>query len=156
MPALADEVEVDVAEGGGEAVGVVLLVLDPVAPGHEQAVVHRAGDVGAHAGPHPLGLVGEVEELAVLEPDPDRVGHRTHDPDAQPAGFEVLAEQVVGLLVTTLDEGGDGAPDLGAGSGGHERSPCEGAGEKRSVRRRTAPRGMATQAGRLRASYTTS
>ena len=44
-------------------------------------------------------------------------------PDAQATGLEVLAEEVVGLLVAALDEGRDRTADLGAGGGAHGRSP---------------------------------
>ena len=123
MPALADEVEVDLAEGRGEAVGVVLEVLDAVGPRDEEAVVHRAGRVGAHGGPDALGLVGQLELLAVLEAHAHRGGQRLQDADAQATGLEVLAEEVVGLLVAALDEGRDRTADLGAGGGAHDGSP---------------------------------
>ena len=153
VAALVDQVQVDLAERGGEPVGVVLEVLDAVGPRDEQAVVHRARGVGAHRGPHALGLVRELELLAVLEPHPHRLGERLEHPQPQAAGLEVLAEEVVRLLVASLDEGGDRAADLGAGRGGHDGSPCVvGCCEKWAVRRRTAPSGMATQPGRLRAS----
>lgn len=152
MATLADQVQVDLAEGRREAVWVVLLVLDAVAPGHEQAVVHGRGGVGAHAGPDALGLVVEGELLAVLEPDPHGARERLQDADAQAARLEVLAEQVVRLLVAALDQRGDRAADLGAGGGSHERSPCEVGEGAWAVRRRTAPSGMPTHAGRLRAS----
>ena len=125
----------------------------PSAQATTQAVVHRARGVGAHRGPHALGLVRELELLAVLEAHPHRLGERLEHPQSQAAGLEVLPEEVVGLLVATLDEGGDRAAHLGAGRGGHDGSPCVvGSCEKWAVRRRTAPSGMATQPGRLRAS----
>ena len=148
VAALADEVQVDLAEGGGEPVGVVLEVLDAVGPGHEQPVVHRAGRVGAHRRPDALGLVGQLELLAVLEAHAHRLRQRLEHPQPQAAGLEVLPEEVVGLLVASLDEGGDRAADLGAGRGAHDGSPCVvGCCEKWAVRRRTAPSGMADPAG---------
>ncbi len=153
VAALADEVEVDLAEGGGEAVGVVLEVLDAVGPGDEEAVVHRPGGVGAHGAPGALGLVDEVEDLVVLEPHPDRGREGLEDADPQALVLHVLTEEVVRLLVAPLDECRDGSADLGAGGGGHCGSPCVVvAGEKWAVRRRTAPSGMPTHPGRLRAS----
>ena len=72
VPALADEVQVDRAEGRGEPVGVVHLVLDAVGLGDEQAVVLGLGGADPHAAPDAVGLVDELDPLAVLEPHPDR------------------------------------------------------------------------------------
>ena len=105
---LADEVEVDLAQGRREAVRVVLLVLDAVVVGDVHAVVHRAVQAGPDRGPHTVGLVRQVEALAVLEADGHRAGHGTEHPQSQAARLEVLAEQVVGLLVATGGEGLDG------------------------------------------------
>ena len=157
VPALADEVEVDVPQGGCEPVGVVLLVLDAVGPRREDAVVHRPGGAAADGRPHALGLVLEGELDTVLEPDPDRGGQRLEDPDPQATALEMLAEEVVGLLVTPLDEGGDGSADLRAGlDGSHGRSSWFGLADagmtNRAVSRSTAWRGMVSHDGRLRAS----
>ncbi len=46
VPTLVDEVPVELAQGGGEAVGVVLLVLHPVAVGDEEPVVMGGAEVG--------------------------------------------------------------------------------------------------------------
>ncbi len=124
VPTFADEVEVHLPEGRCEPVGVVLEVLDAVRPGDDQPVVHRPGGVGAHRRPHALRLVRELQLLAVLEAHADRAGQRLEHADAQPTGLQVLAEQVVRLLVASLDEGGDRAADLGARGGGHDGSPC--------------------------------
>ena len=45
VAALADEEEIDLAKRRRKAIGVVMLVLDPVAPRGQDAVV-RAGSVG--------------------------------------------------------------------------------------------------------------
>ena len=95
----------------------------PSAHATSEAVVHRAGGVGAHRRPHALGLVRELELLAVLEAHPHRRRQRLEHAHAQAPGLEVLAEEVVGLLVAALDEGGDRAADLGAGGGAHDGSP---------------------------------
>ena len=50
-------------------------------------------------------------------------GQRLEHAHAQAAGLEVLAEEVVGLLVAALDEGRDRTADLGAGGGAHDGSP---------------------------------
>ena len=117
VASLVDEVQVDLTEGRREAVGVVLEVVDAVGPGDEQPVVHRARDVGAHRRPHALRLVRQLELLAVLEAHPHGLRQRLEHPDAQAPRLEVLAEEVVGLLVAPLDERGDRAADLGAGEG---------------------------------------
>ena len=77
----------------------------------------------AHGRPHALGLVGQLELLAVLEAHAHRRGQRLHHAHAQATGLEVLAEEVVGLLVAALHEGRDRTADLGAGGGAHDGSP---------------------------------
>lgn len=157
VPALADEVQVDLAEGGREPVGVVLDVLVAVAPVHEQAVVHGLGRAAAHSGPDALGLVLEGEHLAVGEPHAHRRGHRAHRAHAQPVGLEVLSEQVVRLLVPPVDEGVDRTADFVGGGRGHGVSSwgavavverCSNPEASRS----TAASGMSTHDGRLRTS----
>jgi hypothetical protein len=81
VAALVDQVQVDLPERRGEAVGVVLQVLDTVGPGDDQAVVHRARHVGAHGGPHTLGLVRELELGVVLEAHPHGLGQGLEHPD---------------------------------------------------------------------------
>lgn len=85
VAALADEVQVDLPEGGDEAVGVVADVLDAVLPGREDPVVHGARGVRPHAGEDAVALVREVDDDVVLEAHPHPGGQRATHPHAQPA-----------------------------------------------------------------------
>ena len=123
MAPLVDQVQVDLTQSGREAVGVVTLVLDPVAPRGEDAVVHRAVGVRTHRAEDALGLVPERELLAILETHAHRSRHRPEHADPQPSLLEVLAQQVVRLLVATLDERGDGAGHLVVRGGSHGVPP---------------------------------
>ena len=70
-----------------------------------------------------LGLVPERELLAILETHAHRSRHRPEHADPQPSLLEVLAQQVVRLLVATLDERGDGAGHLVVRGGSHGVPP---------------------------------
>lgn len=161
---LVDQVQVHLPERRREAIGVVTLVLDPVAPRREDAVVHRAIGVGTHPGEHALGLMLEVEHLAVLEPHPHRLRQGLEHADPQPAVLDVLSQQIVRLLVPPLDKSRDRAGDLGAGRGGHVFSFAVlvvvlvvlSVRVAVAVSRAIASSGIVTQSGRFRASYTTS
>ena len=128
VPALANEVQVDRAEGRREPVGVVLLVLDPVRVGDQQAVVLGLGLALADRGPHAGGLVLQLEARAVLEADRHAAGHRPVHAQAQAAGLEVVSEQVVRLLVATLHEGPDRLGRGGWWRGAHRLGRVRGLG----------------------------
>ncbi len=122
---LADEVQVDRAQSGREAVRVVLLVLDAVGVGDPQAVVLGLGGPRAQAAPDAVGFVLQLDALAVLEHHRDRGRERAVGADHQAGRLEVMAEQVMGLLVPAvgqradrLGRGGDDGDRLGLS---HER-----------------------------------
>ena len=148
VPALVDEVAVDLAEGRGETVGVVLLVLDAVAVLHEQAVVVRRAEVGRGHRPDAVAHVQQLDPVTGVEAraDPRRI--RAVCRDGEPSGADVVAQQVVRLAVATVEEGGDGSiveRRAGRGLGGHRVSSSV-------VSRSTASSGMGSHVGRLRAS----
>ena len=148
VAALVDEVPVDLAEGRGEAVGVVLLVLDAVAVLDEQAVVVRRAEVGRGHRPDAVAHVLQLDPLARVEARADARRIRAVCRDGEPPGSDVVAQQVVRLAVAAVEEGGDGSVverRAGRGLGGH--------GVPSSVvSRSTAPSGMGSHVGRLRAS----
>ena len=82
---LVDEVTVHLAERRGEAVGVVLLVLDAVAVLDEQAVVVRRAEVGRGHRPDAVAHVLQVDPLAGVEPGADARRKRAVCRDRQPA-----------------------------------------------------------------------
>ena len=150
VAALADEEEIDLAKRRRKAIGVVMLVLDPVAPRGQDAVVHRRGGVGAQAGPDPVGLVREIDDDVVLEAHAHRGGERAHRANAQTFRLEVLPEEVMGLLMATVRQrpAGSGQRTVGGGAHGDSSLALPVAGSRRSM----AAIGMVTQVGRLLAS----
>ena len=118
VPALVDEVPVDLAERGGEAVGVVLLVLDAVAVLDEQAVVVRRAEVGRG---HRPDAVAHVLQLDAASPESRRATDarriRAVCREGEPPGPDVVAQQVVRLAVAAVEEGGDGAASSSDGPG---------------------------------------
>ena len=153
VAALVEEEPVHLAERGREPVGVVLLVLDAVVVGDEQAVVLARGHLGGGPGPDAAAYVRQVEDPPVLQLRADTSGQRPVCRDGEPSGAEVVAEQVVRLRVASLEEGRDGAlvGDHGSGCESGHLAPL-----RRELwgwrRRSTAWTGMPTQLGRLRAS----
>ena len=108
VAALVDQVPVDLAQRRGEPVGVVLLVLDPVVVRHEEAVVVGRAVVRRGHRPDAVTHVLEVDLGARVDPGPDGPGERPVAGDRQPAGPDVVAEQVMGLAVAAVQEGVDG------------------------------------------------
>ena len=90
----------------------------------------------------------QVDALTRVEPGADPGGMRSVGRDRQAARADVVAEQVVRLAVAALEEGRDGGVVEGGtwiGLGGH--------GVPSSVvSRSTAPSGIGSHEGRLRAS----
>ncbi len=68
MAALADEVQVDLAQRWQEAVGIVDNVLDPVVVGDPDPVVGDRAD-RQDPGPDPIDLVGELDQGAISHLD---------------------------------------------------------------------------------------
>jgi hypothetical protein len=150
VAALVEKEAVDLADGGSKAVGVVGLVLDAIAPGREDAVVHGLVDVSAHAAPDAVGLVRQVQDLAVLEADANRVGERPHRADAQAVRLDMLPEHIVRLLVAAIGQRPARSGQSAGGSGAHGWSSLVASSLRKS--RSIAVRGMSIHAGRLRAS----
>jgi hypothetical protein len=59
--------------------------------------------------------VFELQQLSVLEPDPDPARERTEGAHEETVLDDVLTEEVVWLLVAALDERGDRTGDLVGG-----------------------------------------
>ena len=121
---------------GRNRYGSSLLVLDAVAPGDDEPVVHRARRVGADRRPDPFGLVLQGQLLAVLEPDPDRLGEGLEDPHGAARRASVCGRgRSCGCWWRPWTSAVDGTADLGAGGGSHEEPPWEVAGAGWSVSR---------------------
>lgn len=123
VPALADQVQVEFAEGGQEAVGIVVGV-------HVGAVVDAHPVIGHDrarqpACEHPLALVREFRQrLARRRGQPHLVGERPQHPHGHALGGRVRAEQRVRIAEVSRGEplevgGGQGRWAL---CGGHD---CE-------------------------------
>ena len=117
MAALVEEEPVHLTERWCEPVRVVLLVLDAVVVGDEQAVVLARGDLGGGPGPDPAADVRKVEDPSVLQLRADGPGQRPVCRDGKASVAQVVAEQVVRLRVASLQEGRDGALVGDHGSG---------------------------------------
>ena len=102
---LVEQVQVQLTERGGEPVRVVLLVLHAVVPGDEQPVVGGRRDLGSGAGPDAVADVAEVHDDPVGQSGTDRLRERPVCGDGQPAGAQVVPQEVVWLAVAALDEG---------------------------------------------------
>ena len=103
VAALADQVQVDLAQRGQEPVGVVLPVLEPVAVVDQQPVVGLGRDVELEL-PDALEVVLHVVDGAVLQLDLHRRGERPQHPDRHAAVSRVRAEDAVRVAVPAVDE----------------------------------------------------
>ena len=142
VASLVDQVQVDLAEGGQEAVGV-LEHQRPAVVGDRQAVV---GDLGGreHTDPHALVLVGQ-RDLPELTGHADPGGQRSQDADRDCAVVRVRTQDGVRVAVLAADE-------LVELLDGH-RTGCGGAGGGHAAPiSATACSGISTQVGRLRVS----
>ena len=147
---LIEQKAVDLPDSRGKAVGVVGLVLDAIAPGRQDAIVHRLPDVAPQATPDTIGFMLKVEDLTVLEANAHRVGKRPHGPNAQAIRLDVLPEHIVGLLVAAIGQRPARSGKSAGGSGAHGWSSLVASSLRKS--RSIAVRGMSIHAGRLRAS----
>ncbi len=89
----------------------------------------------------------QVDPLARVEPGADPGGVRTVGGDGETARADVVAEQVVRLAVAAMEEGGDGGVVQGGAVGGSGHDVLSSV-----VSRSTAPSGIGSHEGRLRAS----
>jgi hypothetical protein len=154
VPALADEVQVDLAEAREETVRVVVGVRAAFVR-HLEPVV---GDLRhrQHAGEDAVPLPREFDPLAA-EHHGDAVGPRSRHTDRHGAVVRVGAEDRVRVVMVTGEQAVELAARYrrgrcglrGAGSAGHV------ADTSYAASRSTAAIGMGNHDGRLRASYTT-
>jgi hypothetical protein len=138
---LVDQVEVDLAEGRQEAVGVVQGGGRAVV-GHLQPVAGHVGD-RQHPDPDSLVLVAELDPFRAVGDD-HRRRERLERPHRDPSAVRVRTQHRVRVAVLT----GHQQVQLLAGNG--QRRSHEG------LTRERASSGMDTHVGRLRASYTVS
>jgi hypothetical protein len=151
VPALVDEVQVDLAERRQETERVVDHVLVAAVGDHEPVV----GYVGhrQHADPDALVLVAQLH-LAAVPPDGHPRGQRLQRAHGHRAVVRVRTQHAVRVAVLAVHHLGElvGADRLGSRLGGG-RGVLRGHATPILA---TAWRGIATQVGRLRVSYTVS
>ncbi len=114
MAALADQVQVQVAEGGQEPVGVVDLDLVAVVRHQQPVVRHRRQR--QQSGEQPVAVVVEFGPQP-LGDDRDRLGVGAQHPEGHPAALGARAQHRVRVVVAALQQPG---PFLGAE---HRRRP---------------------------------
>ena len=102
VPALADQVQVQLAERGQEAVRVVHHVLAVVVR-HREPVLRRHGVQRQHRGEQPVALRRQVGALPVQH-DRHRPGVRPQRPEPHAAVHRVRAQQAVRVVVRAVQQ----------------------------------------------------